>query len=120
MAGAINADNIISSLSNIKDGIKTGVKLIKLGYAPFVPHLDFMFGICGQQTLTIDEYRNYSIEWLKASEVLLIINGERTSAGVIAEIIEAEEMKIPIIYGWSDFFEWHMKQCVLDTKGGIT
>ena len=43
IAGKYSDDNVISTLDNIKLGIKMGAVLVGKGFAPFCPFLDYQF-----------------------------------------------------------------------------
>lgn len=118
VAGAINASNAINVLDNIRIGINYGTKLIRLGYTPFVPHLDFMFSLVGDTHPNLKQYRDWALEWLRVSELLLVISGENTSDGVMQEIILAEELDIPIIYGWNNFTTYSINNKLEKVKNG--
>ena len=45
VAGPMNADSILAMLENISKGIRPGGEVLKLGFAPFVPHFDILFRI---------------------------------------------------------------------------
>ncbi len=96
VAGAINADNIISTLNNIKQGIAMGAKLIRMGYSPFIPHLDYQLQFF--EDLTIEQYYKYSIAWLKVADIVLVLPNSENSKGTQAEIVRAKELGIPVVY----------------------
>ena len=100
VAGAMSANNILQMLENISEGIKVGAELLRLGFAPFVPHLDIAFKL--QQgkgyEVPMEYYYGYTMEWLKASEAVLVVPGWETSTGTKAEIAKAQELNIPVYY----------------------
>ena len=100
IAGAYSADNVISVLDNMREGMRLATKVLLLGYSPFVPWFDFHFQLMlrGDEKLTIKDYYRYSIDWLEVSDAILIIPNWKRSKGTIAEIEKAKELKIPIFY----------------------
>ena len=96
LAGKYNADNIIDCLSNIHDGIKMAVKVLKQGDVPFVPWLDYQFHFF-DPTLTIDDYYRYSMAWLEVSDEVWVLPDSENSKGTQAEIKRAKELGIPVI-----------------------
>jgi len=100
VAGAMSADNILEMLQNIHDGIKLGAELLKRGYAPFVPHFDTAFKI--QNGVDFDVpmqyYYDYTMEWLKVSDAVLVCPNWKNSKGTLAEIEKAKELSIPVYF----------------------
>lgn len=107
VAGAMSADNILMMLNNIHDGIKLGSELLKLGFAPFVPHFDIFFKI--QNGVDFDVpmqyYYDYTMEWLKASDCVLVCPNYVNSVGTKNEIKRAEELGIPVYFNITDLCE---------------
>lgn len=102
VAGSYNADNVIKVLNNIKIGTKVCVDLLKKGYIPFCPWLDYNFHWFGD--LTIDDYYRYSMGWLEVSDCILVLPDSADSKGTQAEILRAKELNIPI-YEKEAFYE---------------
>ena len=82
VAGAINANNVIAVMNNIKLGIYMGAQIIELGHSPFVPHLDYQFQFF--KDLTIEDYRRYSMDWLEVSDIVFVLPESESSVGTIA------------------------------------
>lgn len=100
VAGAMSSDNILGVLGNISEGVKYGALLLKEGFAPFVPHLDVAFRL--QQgkdyNVPMEYYYNYTMEWLKVSQYVLVVPGWEESVGTRKEIEMAESLDIPVYY----------------------
>ena len=96
VAGSYNADNIIKALDNIKRGTYVCVRLLKKGYVPFCPWLDYNFHWFGD--LTIDDYYRYSMGWLEVSDCIYVLKHSEKSNGTQAEIKRAKELGIPVLY----------------------
>ncbi len=113
IAGSINASNVCDILSNLREGISIGSKLLSMGYAPFTPHLDFLFALVNEEKdqPSLEQYREYSKEWLASSDIMLVISGRTSSAGVIDEINFAMEKEIPIYFGMDEFMNQHRTYC---------
>ena len=103
VAGSYNADNIIKALDNIKRGTQVCVKLLKKGYIPFCPWLDFNFHWYGD--LTFEDYYRYSVGWLEVSDCIYILKDSENSKGTQKEIERAKELNIPVIYEGDVFYE---------------
>jgi hypothetical protein len=110
IAGAYSADNVISVLGNIRNGIRGSVETLMEGYAVFCPWIDFQFSLAlrEDETLTVEDYYNYSMAWLEVSDALLILPGWEQSVGTKAEIARAKELNIPVFYELIDLkkYEW--------------
>lgn len=95
VAGKYSADNVISVLNNIHDGTKMSVEVLKAGYSPFCPWLDYQFQFY-DKTLTVDDYYRYSMAWLEVSDAMLVLPNSENSKGTQKEILRAIELGIPI------------------------
>ena len=94
IAGSISSHNLLTSLENIRKGIKLSVEVLKAGFAPFSPFIDFQFSLV--EPITIDQYYGYSMAWLEVSDALLLVEGWENSKGTKAEIRRANELGIPV------------------------
>ena len=100
VAGSYNADNVIKVLNNIKRGTQVCVDLLKRGYIPFCPWLDFQFSWFGD--LKIEDYYRYSMGWLEVSDCIYVLKNSENSKGTQAEIKKAKELNIPVLYEGRD------------------
>lgn len=100
VAGAYSSDNVIGVLDNIREGMRWSTKVFLMGHAPFAPWLDFHFQLMLREgeKLKVEDYYEYSIAWLRASDVVFVTPGWETSRGTRAEILEAERLGIPVVY----------------------
>ncbi len=103
VAGSYNSDNIIKTLNNIHFGTKKCVELLKLGFVPFCPWLDFQFQFY-DTSLTIEDYYRYSLGWLAKSDIVYVLPNFEKSNGTIAEIKKAKELGIPIVHSDKELF----------------
>lgn len=115
ISGAMSADNMLNVCNNIHDGIVLGNKLIEKGYAPFVPHLDILIKIANGVDLSIpmQHYYDYTMEWLKVSDAVLVCPNYKNSIGALAEIKQAEELYKPIYY---DINVLHLCETIKDNR----
>lgn len=104
IAGAYSANNVITILDNIREGMRVGTELFLKGYSPFVPWFDFHFQLMLRENeeLTVDDYYRYSIDWLEVSDAVLVLPNSENSKGTKAEIKRAEEIGIPVYNEISD------------------
>jgi len=100
IAGPYSADNITDCLENMRNGMRMGVKVLLAGFAPWVPWHDFHHHLMLRdgESLSINDYYNFSIEWLKVSDCMLVLPGWENSKGTLAEIEIANRLNIPIYY----------------------
>lgn len=100
VAGAMSGDNILTILNNISDGIHKGAELLELGYAPFVPHTDVLFKFVkgDDYKVPMEYYYNYTIEYLKVADAVLVCDNYKNSKGTREEIELAERAGIPVFY----------------------
>jgi hypothetical protein len=100
VAGAYNADNIVSALENMRKGMRVSTEVFLAGFAPFVPWFDYHFNLMLREgeKLTIEDYYEYSIAWLKVSDAMVLVPGYENSKGTKKEIEIAKELGIPIYY----------------------
>lgn len=105
VAGNYSADNVIDVLKNIARGQKVAATLFEDGFAPFCPWWDRSFVLDNPEgTYTKEMFYRASIEWLKVSDVMLVISGDGNDGGVDDEIKIAEEMGIPVFYNEDDLY----------------
>jgi hypothetical protein len=99
IAGPYSGNDILTILSNIRNGIKLAVRVLQhKGFSPFCPWLDFLFDLVLEdgQKITIDDYYEYSMAWLEVSDAVLLMPGWKNSTGAIKEKHRAEQLNIPI------------------------
>jgi hypothetical protein len=89
--------------NNIRRGFQVCFKLIKAGFAPICPWLDFPMSFMGD--LTIEEYYEWGLAQLSRSEGMVIIPGWQDSKGTLNEMEVARELEIPywILEHFEDF-----------------
>lgn len=110
IAGPYSANNVMDVLNNIRRGIELSYEVLKAGYAPFCPWLDFHYVLMDRNNkLTIDDFYQYSIAWLLVSDAMLLIEGWETSEGTLKEIDIAEFRDIPIFETLDELmsYQWH-------------
>jgi nucleoside 2-deoxyribosyltransferase len=99
VAGPYSSDNVLGVLSNIRKGINKSYVLLQQGFAPFSPWLDYHFVLEDYTNdLTVQDFYEYSMEWLRVSDAVLVQGNWQSSKGTIAEIKEAETLGIPVFH----------------------
>jgi nucleoside 2-deoxyribosyltransferase len=99
VAGPMSSDNILGVLGNVSEGIKLGAEVLRLGYAPFVPHLDCAFRLVqgSNYNVPVESYYEYTLEFLRRCDFVILCPNWENSKGTIAEIEEAERLEIPVV-----------------------
>ena len=100
VAGCYSADNVIEVLHNIREGVKMGAKLLKMGYSPFCPWLDHQYSF--YEDISVEQYYKYSLDFLEVCDAMLVLPGYEKSKGTIAEIRFAKLKGIPVYYNIKD------------------
>lgn len=94
VAGALNSD-ACGYIKNVHNMIIRADEVRKLGYAVFVPGLDFLCGV----VLGDWEYKDYfdnSQPWLDVSDCMFVTPGWEESSGTKREMERAKGKGIPV------------------------
>lgn len=94
VAGKLNGD-ACGYIKNIHNMVIWAEKVRKLGFAVFVPGLDFLQGVIFGDWVYAD-YFNNSQPWLDAADAVFLVPGWETSEGTKREIERATGRGIPI------------------------
>ena len=99
VAGAYSADNVLSVLQNIGRGEKACAELFRLGFAPFCPWHDKSYVMDNPDIeFKMMDFYEFSIAWLKVSDIVFIVPKSSHSWGTTREIEIANKLKIPVVY----------------------
>ena len=105
VAGAISGPTILQGLHNIGRGIRRANMLLRAGFAPFCPHLDYHWAFEGD--VSVEQMYASSLAWLESAEALFVIEeGAMDSRGVKAEIERAQDIGIPVFWKLEDLQAW--------------
>ena len=107
VSGSYNGPNVIAVLNNMRIGFRACVDVLNAGFAPFCPWGDYHFQLALQddEQLGIEDYYNYSMAWLRASEAVYVCNYREDSIGTKAEIEEAKRLGIPVYFTLKDLVD---------------
>jgi len=100
VAGPYSADNVITVLANMRRGIWASAGILRAGFAPFCPWLDYQFSL--QAHVSLADYYEYGLAWLEVSDVVYVLDGWENSAGTLAELKRARELEIPIVHSMAE------------------
>lgn len=84
---------------NVRNAILAGEQVRRAGHAPYVPHLDFLWGLL--VPVAYPDWLALDHEWLKVCDALIRIPGE--SPGADKEVEWAMAQGIPVYFGVSSF-----------------
>ena len=76
IAGPITAPTDDMMQANVQRGLNACIVILKLGHAPFCPHLSYYLGVSASELgteITWDENIQWDDEWLKQSDSLYYI-----------------------------------------------
>lgn len=105
VAGAYSGEDIPHIQANMRRGLTLGYDVLKAGFAPFIPWLDWQIGLVGP--VSRKQCLEYSMTWLRASEAVIVVpDGAFASLGTQAELVEAERLTIPVFWTLNDLIEW--------------
>lgn len=107
VAGAYSSDTVLGVLGNMKRGIKLGAKVLEAGMAPFVPWLDHDLVFHMSRNPTLLELYAQSISWMRVADAVLVVKqGATESRGTMAEVAEAERLKIPVFWSFEELLNY--------------
>lgn len=107
VAGSYSAPTLVEALDNIRRGQRKATELLLKGYVPFCPWLDYQFQLQlrEDEALTKKHYQDYSMEWLRASHVMLVMPHSERSGGTQKEIEESKRLGIPVYFDEALFYK---------------
>jgi hypothetical protein len=90
----------IEYLENIAVQVNYAMDVLHLGHVPFCPALDFMFFVVNsaqhRPRITEKMIKAYSMEWLRASDAILLTPNWQMSPGTRAELAEAQRLGLKV------------------------
>lgn len=111
VAGPYSANNVMDVLRNIRKGTYVSYQLMTMGFAPFCPWLDADFVYQDQgDLLKKDDFYEYSLEWMLASQAVLLQGDWKNSTGTLKEIEEANKNNIPVFENLNELVLYARKQ----------
>ena len=115
VAGPYNSNDVMGVALNMHHGIKVSTEMRRHGFAVYCPWDDFLEALFAPD-IPIDHWRESSLEHLRSSQVMLIVDilpNWNKSVGTMGEISEAIDLKLPFFYysavanllRWRDMYE---------------
>ena len=87
---------------NLSQAIQAGDELWREGFAPYIPHANYIWEIMCPKTA--QEWLEHDLNWLAVCDAVLRIPGE--SEGADFEVFWAKDNKIPVFYGIAALKLW--------------
>ncbi len=110
VAGPYRADNVRAIFANIRRGIEASKWILRAGYLPFCPWLDWVYLLSGDALsvdwIAVSDLQRCSLGWLRASDCVVLVGDWKKSAGVAEELAEASLLGIPALT-FAEFRLWH-------------
>ena len=100
-----NGNHAVECLENIQQGILLASELVRVGFAPYCPYLDFQYVLTAVR-LSEAQLKAVSMEWIRRCDVIIAMDRWRESDGASAELQTAELDGIPIVYSIDELLEW--------------
>ena len=117
--------NVIEILGNMRRGLAISIQVMQAGHSVFAPWLDFTFGLIAD--LPMELFKRNSMDWVRVSDAILLLDGWRDSAGCRAEALEASLHGVPTFEAMDDLlnygkvydsFQDHTVKYPVDVVGG--
>lgn len=105
IAGPLTGGNV---MDNVRNALAAGEKVLKAGFAPFVPHLSFYWEINMSPPVGYEAMMTLDFAWLSKCDALIRLPGH--SPGADREVIFAINRKIPVFYSVEEFLNEKTKQ----------
>lgn len=100
VAGPISKGDVFQ---NLRRGIDAGAELRKRGFAPFVPHYDFLAYMYRDDVWNYETVLANDFDWISKCDAILRLPGE--SAGADREEAHARKIGVPIYYSLEELVD---------------
>jgi hypothetical protein len=109
--GIKSTNPAIEYLLNVRDLARIGLELLREGFAPFCPALDFLYFMLLREDERITEpmIKRFSKDWLRRCDAILMTPGWEKSTGSIAEKLVAEGLGLPVFYTVNEIIKYNEK-----------
>ena len=105
--GTYSTNPAIDYLYSVREMTQVAVRLVREGYAPFCPAVDFLYFMVGgrEERIKESEIKRYSKDWLERCDCVVLCHGWQSSDGTLAEIKRAEALGIPVFNSLRAFLD---------------
>jgi hypothetical protein len=92
-------------LKHVMHAVGIGITLIRKGYAPIVPHLDWLFGWHPKgKMITWEDFLNWDLAVIEKCDAVLRLKGK--SKGADIEVRYAKRRRKPVFYSLKDLYQY--------------
>ena len=92
IAGPYSGTDVITILSNIRQGIEAAAKLMREGHQVYCPFLDFLIGLMPGETIDKKIYQKNSLSFIGWCDKVVLLPGWENSRGVKRELDMAGDL----------------------------
>jgi len=109
--GIKSANPAIEYLFNVRDLTRAGLELLKRGFRPFCPALDFLYFLLLREHEHVTEpmIKHFSKDWLRKCDALLLTPNWENSSGTLEEKKLAEKLNLPIFFSIKEIEEYNAR-----------
>jgi hypothetical protein len=101
VAGPFTPGPTTTTAGNVAEAIRVADELLGLGYAPYIPHLDFLWNLVRPRAY--EERLALDFVWIIVCDALLRFPGE--SPGADREVEVARRLGIPVYFSIEELLE---------------
>lgn len=116
IAGKLN-DDAVGYIKNLHIMCHWAEIVRQLGFAVFIPGIDFLMGFLMGNWEYADYFDN-SQPWLAASDAVFVTPNHETSEGTMKEIAYAKSLDIPVFDSMADLAIWDWEENCNENKLG--
>ena len=106
VAGPLSSDDPAVKLSNVQKAMTAALRLVKLGHAPFLPHLFYYLEQHAQAlgvSVTYEELMSVDMQWLQKCDAFILLG---SSPGADRELVFAKQIGLPTFTSVDEFDVW--------------
>jgi len=98
-----------TGLDNIRIGISVAARMLKDGFSPYTPFLDFQFCLhLPRESYSIENFYRCSADFLRSCDAIFIVSNPRNaeSRGAKEEIEIAARNGMPVFHDYDKLLDW--------------
>jgi len=106
IAGPLSSDDPAVKLANVERAMTAALQVIKLGHAPFLPHLFYYLeqhaALVGIH-VSYEEWMELDMKWLRRCAAFIYLG---SSPGADRELVESKKLDLPAFNSVEAFASW--------------
>ena len=93
-----NRNKSVEHLTNIKRGIQAGKMLMRMGFSPYNPFLDYSYWLVDDNDffLSVNHIRRMDLDWVDVADAVFCLPKWKKSVGAQGEVERAKKKGVPI------------------------